>query len=212
MATASTDLAPARAMFLTSLPEWRALEAHAAQLRPIHLRSLFSDDPTRGERFVAEGAGLYVDFSKHRITAETIRLFTDLARAVRLPERIDAMFRGDRINVTENRAVLHVALRAPRGASIIVDERNVVEDVHAVLDRMAAFAERVRSGAWTGFTGKRIRKYCSRRSLLYTPSRDIVIRPISRHRSARPNSAISSICMPVAYAPPTIDPADVPAM
>jgi len=157
MATASTDLAPARAMSLTGLPEWRALEAHAAQLRPITLRSLFNDDPTRGERFVAEGAGLYVDFSKHRITAETIRLFTDLARAVRLPERIDAMFRGDRINVTENRAVLHVALRAPRGASIIVDERNVVEDVHAVLDRMAAFAERVRSGAWTGFTGKRIR-------------------------------------------------------
>ena len=157
MATASTDRAPARATSLTRLPEWRALDAHAAKLRPIHLRSLFSDDPTRGERFVAEGAGLYVDFSKHRITAETIRLFTDLARAVRLPERIDAMFRGDRINVTENRAVLHVALRAPRGASIIVDNRNVVDDVHAVLDRMAAFAERVRSGAWTGFTGKRIR-------------------------------------------------------
>jgi len=106
---------------------------------------------------VAEGAGLYVDYSKHRITAETVRLFTELARAVRLPERIDAMFRGDRINVTENRAVLHVALRTPRGASIVVDGHNVVEDVHAVLDRMATFAERVRSGAWTGFTGKRIR-------------------------------------------------------
>ena len=157
MATASTEHTPSRAASLTGLPEWRALDAHAARLRQIHLRSLFAEDPGRGERFVAEGAGLYVDYSKHRITAETVRLFTELARAVRLPERIDAMFRGDRINVTENRAVLHVALRTPRGASIVVDGHNVVEDVHAVLDRMATFAERVRSGAWTGFTGKRIR-------------------------------------------------------
>ena len=156
MATASTDLAQARAS-VTALAEWRALDAHAARLRPVHLRSLFAEDAGRGERFVAEGAGLYIDYSKHRITAESIGLLMDLARAVRLPERIEAMFRGDRINVTENRAVLHVALRAPRGTRIVLDGRNVVDDVHDVLDRMADFAERVRSGAWTGFTGKRIR-------------------------------------------------------
>ncbi len=132
-------------------------KAHADEMRSVHLRSLFDADAARGERYVSEAAGLYIDYSKHRITDETLERLFALARATRLPERIEAMFRGDRINVTENRPVLHVALRAPRSASIMVDGRNVVDDVHAVLDRMAAFANRVRSGAWTGHTGKRIR-------------------------------------------------------
>jgi glucose-6-phosphate isomerase len=142
---------------LTASPEWSALEAHAADMRSVHLRSLFAADAARGERYVAEAAGLYVDYSKHRITDETLARLFALARAARLPDRIGAMFSGERINITENRPVLHVALRAPRSASIVVDGRNVVADVHAVLDRMAAFADRVRSGAWTGHTGKRIR-------------------------------------------------------
>src|SRR5918994_5089354 len=142
---------------LTALAEWRALESHAAGMRAQHLRSLFATDADRGTRFVAEAAGLYVDYSKHRASRETIALLLDLARARGLEDRIAAMMRGDRINVTENRPVLHVALRAPRSASIVVDGRNVVEDVHDVLDRMSAFADRVRSGAWTGFTGRRIR-------------------------------------------------------
>ena len=142
---------------LTDLPEWHALESHAADMQSVHLRSLFASDATRGTRFTAEAAGLYVDYSKHRVTGETIDHLTALAAARGLREQIAAMMRGDRINVTENRPVLHVALRAPRSASIIVDGRNVVDDVHEVLDRMAAFAERVRSGAWTGYTGKRIR-------------------------------------------------------
>jgi len=142
---------------LTASPEWSALEAHAADMRTVHLRSLFAADKARGERYVAEAAGLYVDYSKHRITDETLARLFALARAARLPDRIGAMFSGERINITENRPVLHVALRAPRSASIVVDGRNVVTDVHAVLDRMAAFADRVRSGAWTGHTGKRIR-------------------------------------------------------
>src|SRR5688500_4380595 len=157
MTTASTQTALQSETSLVSRPQWQALAAHAARLRTAHLRTLFADDPGRGERLSAEGAGLYLDYSKHRITDETIALFGDLARAVGLPDRIEAMFRGDRINVTEDRSVLHVALRAPRDASIIVDGRNVVADVHAVLDRLADFANRVRSGAWTGFTGKRIR-------------------------------------------------------
>jgi glucose-6-phosphate isomerase len=157
MTTAPTVRAPSNRALLTDLSQWRALEAHARDLRAIHLRSLFADDPRRGERFVAEGAGLYLDYSKHRLTDDTVRLFVDLARAVRLTERRDAMFRGDRINVTENRAVLHVALRARRDASIVVDGRNVVADVHAVLDRMADFAERVRNGTWTGHSGRRFR-------------------------------------------------------
>ncbi|MCS6840452.1 MAG: glucose-6-phosphate isomerase [Roseiflexus sp.] len=144
-------------MTLTELPEWRALEAHYHSVRDVHLRQLFADDPNRGERMNIEAAGLFFDYSKNRATDETLRLLIALAEARGLRARIDAMFRGERINVTENRAVLHVALRAPRDAVILVDGVNVVPEVHAVLDRMAAFAEQVRSGAWTGFTGKPIR-------------------------------------------------------
>jgi glucose-6-phosphate isomerase len=136
---------------------WQALRAHHADIAQRHLRDLFAADPRRGERLAIEAAGLYLDYSKNRITDTTTELLVRLAEAAGLRERIDAMFRGDKINVTENRAVLHVALRAPRSASIVVDGRNVVPDVHAVLDKMAAFAHRVRSGAWTGHTGRRIR-------------------------------------------------------
>jgi len=142
---------------LAARPSWRALEEHARTLRPKHLRDLFAGDPGRGERLTAEAAGIFLDYSKNRITSETLGLLLDLARASGLRERIDAMFRGEKINVTENRAVLHVALRAPRGASIPVDGRDVVPEVHAVLGRMAAFANRIREGAWRGHTGKRIR-------------------------------------------------------
>ncbi|MBO9343569.1 MAG: glucose-6-phosphate isomerase [Roseiflexus sp.] len=142
---------------LTHRPEWRALEMHYQAIRDVHLRRLFADDPGRGERLTAEAAGLFFDYAKNRITDETLRLLIALAEACDLRARIDAMFRGERINATENRAVLHVALRAPRGAVILVDGANVVPEVHAVLDRMAAFAEQVRSGRWTGFTGKPIR-------------------------------------------------------
>ncbi|MBO9326708.1 MAG: glucose-6-phosphate isomerase [Roseiflexus sp.] len=142
---------------LTHRPEWHALETHYHAIRNVHLRQLFAEDPGRGERLNAEAAGLYFDFSKNRITDETLRLLIALAEACNLRARIDAMFRGERINATENRAVLHVALRAPRGAVILVDGTNVVSEVHAVLDRMAAFAEQVRSGRWTGFTSKPIR-------------------------------------------------------
>ena len=142
---------------LTSRPAWRALEAHARAMRDVHLRQLFAGDPGRGTRLTAEGAGLFLDYSKQRVTDETITLLARLAEESRLRERIDAMFGGEKINVTENRSVLHVALRAPRGASVIVDGRNVVPDVHAVLDHMAAFADDVRGGAWTGHTGRRIR-------------------------------------------------------
>lgn len=142
---------------LTQLPAWRALEAHYPAIRDVPLRRLFADDPGRGERLNAEAAGLFFDYSKNRVTNETLRLLIALAEARGLRARIDAMFRGERINVTENRAVLHVALRAPRDAVILVDGVNVVPDVHAVLDRMATFAEQVRSGAWIGFTGKPIR-------------------------------------------------------
>src|SRR6478672_766880 len=136
---------------------WRALEDHQRAIEARHLRSLFADDPARGERMTAEAAGVFLDYSKNRIDDETIRLLVELAEQSGLRARIDAMFRGDKINVTEGRAVLHVALRAPRGASILVDGKNVVPDVHAVLDRMAAFSDRVRSGAWLGHTGRRIR-------------------------------------------------------
>src|SRR5215204_4092931 len=142
---------------LTRRPAWEALAAHYEQLRHAHVRQLFADDPGRGERFVAQGAGLYLDYSKHRVTGETVRLLLQLAEECNLRERIDAMFRGDKINVTEERAVLHTALRAPRDATIVVDGENVVPNVHAVLDRMAEFTNRVRSGAWTGHTGQRIR-------------------------------------------------------
>ena len=142
---------------LTQRPAWRALEEHYQSARNLHLRALFAGDPQRGERFAVEAAGIYLDYSKNRVTGETMRLLLDLAQSSGLRERIDAMFRGEKINVTEQRAVLHVALRAPRGETIIVDGENVVPQVHAVLDKMANFSERVRGGAWTGYTGKRIR-------------------------------------------------------
>ena len=136
---------------------WKALAAHQQQIRDKHLRDLFAADPKRGTRLTAEAAGLYLDYSKNRITDETLKLLGRLAEESGLRARIDAMFRGDKINATEGRAVLHVALRAPREAIIIVDGANVVPEVHAVLDRMAAFAVRVRNGDWKGHTGKRIR-------------------------------------------------------
>ena len=136
---------------------WRALEDHYGTMRGRHLRDLFAGDPTRGERMTAEAAGVFLDYSKNRIDDETVSLLVQLAEQSGLRERIDAMFRGEKINVTENRAVLHVALRAPRGASIVVDGKNVVPEVHAVLDKMADFANRIRSGQWKGHTGKRIR-------------------------------------------------------
>jgi glucose-6-phosphate isomerase len=142
---------------LKERPAWKALEAHYKKIRGLHLRALFADDPTRGERLTAEAAGLFLDYSKNRVTDETITLLCSLAEASSLRDRIDAMFGGARINVTESRAVLHVALRAPRGASIVVDDKNVVADVHAILDAMSDFSNRVRSGAWKGHTGKRIR-------------------------------------------------------
>src|ERR1700676_3010872 len=142
---------------LTQRPAWRALEEHYQSARNLHLRALFAQDPRRGERFAAEALGIYLDYSKNRVTGETLRLLLDLAQSSGLRERIDAMFRGDKINTTEQRAVLHVALRAPRDASIIVDGENVVPQVHTVLDKMANFSERVRSGAWKGSSGKRIR-------------------------------------------------------
>src|SRR5437660_487877 len=152
MTTSSTQATPP----LTQRPAWRALQAHYETVRDVHLRTLFAEDPRRGERLAAEAVGLYLDYSKHRITDETIRLLVQLAEDCGLRARIDAMVRGEAINVTENRAVLHVALRAPGDASIVVAGENVVPQVHAVLDRMADFATRVRSGAWTGYTGKRI--------------------------------------------------------
>ncbi len=142
---------------LTRLPAWRALEAHYRTVRNLHLRALFADDPRRAERLSAEAVGLFLDYSKHRITDETLRLLLALARESGLRERIDAMFRGEQLNVTEGRAVLHVALRAPRSSSFSVDGVNVVPGVHEVLDRMADFADRVRNGMWTGHTGKAIR-------------------------------------------------------
>src|SRR4249919_314413 len=142
---------------LTERKSWKALGAHYQNIRDLHLRKLFADDPKRGERMTAEAVGLYLDYSKNRITDETLKLLLQLAQESGLRERIDAMFRGEKINITEKRAVLHVALRAPRGASIVVDGDNVVPDVHAVLDRMADFTTRVRSGAWLGHTGKPIR-------------------------------------------------------
>jgi glucose-6-phosphate isomerase len=142
---------------LTQRTAWKALQAHHTKVKELHLRRLFADDPTRGERLTAEAAGLFLDYSKNRITDETLKLLIQLAEESGLRERIEAMFRGDKINITENRAVLHVALRAPRGTSIVVDGVNVVPEVHAVLDKMADFSNRVRSGAWLGHTGKRIR-------------------------------------------------------
>jgi glucose-6-phosphate isomerase len=136
---------------------WKDLAAHSQKIRDVHLRKLFADDSKRGERMTAEAVGLFLDYSKNRITDETLKLLLRLADESGLRARIDAMFRGEKINITENRAVLHVALRAPRGASIVVDGENVVPQVHAVLDKMADFSNRVRSGSWKGHTGKRIR-------------------------------------------------------
>jgi len=136
---------------------WQALQEHQRVMRGRHLRALFADDPARGERMTVEAAGVFLDYSKNRIDDETLRLLIELAEQSGLRGRIDAMFRGEKINVTEGRAVLHVALRAPRGASILVDGKNIVPEVHAVLDKMADFAQRIRSGQWKGHTGKRIR-------------------------------------------------------
>src|SRR2546422_6142147 len=136
---------------------WKALESHYKKVSRLHLRQLFAEDPKRGERMAVEAVGLYLDYSKNRVTGETLKLLFQLAEESGLQARIDAMFRGEKINVTEKRAVLHVALRAPKGASIVVDGDDVVPKVHAVLDRMADFSDRVRSGVWQGHTGKRIR-------------------------------------------------------
>ncbi len=142
---------------LTKCKAWKALATHYKESRELHLRDLFADDPKRGERMTAEALGIYLDYSKNRITDETLKLLLQLIEELDLRGRIDAMFRGEKINITENRAVLHVALRAPRGTSIVVDGEDVVPQVHAVLDKMADFANRVRSGEWKGYTGKRIR-------------------------------------------------------
>jgi len=142
---------------LTRLPAWKPLAQQSKELRKVHLRQLFADNPTRGETFTAEGAGLFFDYSKNRITETTLKLLLQLAEECNLRGRIDAMFRGEKINITEKRAVLHVALRAPKNETIMVDGKNVVPEVHAVLDKMTAFSDRVRSGEWLGHTGKRIR-------------------------------------------------------
>ena len=147
----------ARIAPLVERQAWKDLAAHHQKIRDLHLRKLFADDSKRGERMTAEAVGLFLDYSKNRVTDETLKLLLRLADESGLRGRIDAMFRGEKINITENRAVLHVALRAPRGASIVVDGENVVPQVHAVLDKMADFSNRVRSGAWKGHTGKRIR-------------------------------------------------------
>jgi len=142
---------------LRELPTWQALQTHQQQIKDIHLRQLFAEDPERGKRLTIEAAGLFLDYSKNRVTAETLRLLVNLAAECRLSERIEGMFRGEKINATEKRAVLHIALRAPRDASILVNGENVVPLVHEVLDRLAAFAEEIRLGRWKGHTGKPIR-------------------------------------------------------
>jgi len=142
---------------LTQRPAWKALQAHYQQIRHLHLRQLFADDPLRGERFVVDAVGIYLDYSKNRVTDETMRLLIKLADDCGLRERINAMFKGDTINVTERRAALHTALRAPEGDRIMLDGVDVAAEVHAVLDRMAIFSEQVRSGHWLGYTGKHIR-------------------------------------------------------
>src|SRR5664279_5429896 len=142
---------------LSERPAWKALAAHYEKIHDTSLRQLFSEDAGRGQRLTAVACGLFLDYSKNRVTDETLKLLLQLAEESGLRNRIDAMFRGEKINITENRAVLHVALRAPKGESILVDGEDVVPAVHAVLDKMAAFCDRVRSGAWKGHTGKRIR-------------------------------------------------------
>jgi glucose-6-phosphate isomerase len=148
----TTSIAP-----LTTFPAWNALNIHYSKVRDLHLRKLFADDRKRGERFTAEAAGIYLDYSKNRITEETLVLLLQLAEESRLRSRIDAMFMGETINVTEKRAVLHIALRAPKGQSVVLDGEDVVPSVHAVLDKMSVFSDRVRSGEWKGHTGKPIR-------------------------------------------------------
>jgi glucose-6-phosphate isomerase len=148
-------------MLPSARPQWHALQQHRDEVVGSSLRELFEGDPSRGERLVGEAGGWYLDYSKQRVTGETLRLLRELAEACGLPARIEAMFVGERINLTEQRAVLHVALRAPSGARILADGKDVVPEVHAVLDRMAGFSERVRSGAWTGHGGKRIRNVVS---------------------------------------------------
>jgi glucose-6-phosphate isomerase len=148
---------PGRALSLTARPQWRALQHHLERIGQRHLRELFAEEPGRGERLTAEAAGLYLDYSKNRVTGETMRLLRELAEACGLRERIDAMLRGDLINATEGRAALHVALRAPARARMFVEGKDVVQDVHAVLLHMAQFSQRVRAGDWTGSSGKRIR-------------------------------------------------------
>src|SRR5277367_4722911 len=140
----------------TETTAWRALQAHYEKIKDVQLRQLFADNPRRGETLIAEGAGLYLDYSKNRITDETVRLLIQLAKERGVAERRDAMFRGEKINITENRAVLHIALRAPRGTQIKVNGVDVVPQVHEVLDKMAAFSNRLRSGEWKGHTGKAI--------------------------------------------------------
>jgi glucose-6-phosphate isomerase len=158
MATGSTPVRKRQGIEpLTKRKAWKALRTHHTKVKELHLRQLFAEDPKRGERMTAEATGLFLDYSKNRITDETLKLLIQLAEESGLRDRIEAMFRGEKINITENRAVLHVALRAPRGASIVVDGENVVPLVHAVLDKMTEFSNRVRSGEWKGGTGKRIR-------------------------------------------------------
>ncbi len=148
----TTSVAP-----LTDRPAWKALEKHFRDVQSLRLRQLFADDAKRGEQLTAEAEGVYLDYSKNRVTAETLRLLVQLADESGLAERIEAMFTGQKINATEKRAVLHVALRAPKGEAIVVDGQNVVPEVHAVLDKMATFSDRVRSGEWKGHSGKRIK-------------------------------------------------------
>ena len=157
MATRATGATSQSIEPLTKRKAWNALQAHYEKVRVLHLRDFFASDPKRGERMTAEAMGMFLDYSKNRITDETVKLLVQLAEESGLRQRIDAMFRGEKINVTENRAVLHVALRAPGGTSLLVDGENVVPEVHAVLDKMADFSNRVRSGAWKGHSGKRIR-------------------------------------------------------
>ncbi len=177
---------------LTQRPAWQALEAHYQNMRNLHLRTLFAENPRRGEQFAAEAAGIYLDYSKNRVTGETLQLLLGLAESCGLRERIDAMFAGEKINVTEKRAVLHVALRASQEQSIVVDGENVVPEVHAVLDKMANFSDRVRSGAWTGYTGKRMRTiinigiggsdlgpFMAYEALKYYSDRDLAVRFVS---------------------------------
>src|SRR3954471_14506401 len=150
----NTDLAQTE---LRERPAYRALEAHFGEIRARHLRELFADDPQRGTRMTVEAEGVFLDYSKNRVTDETLRLLVELAQQSGLQQRIAAMFAGEHINITEDRAVLHVALRAPAGMSIVVDGVDVVPEVHAVLDPMAEFAAKVRAGEWLGHTGRRIR-------------------------------------------------------